>query len=126
MLHNPCKDQTYSHNLHFKITGLATRFNPETVLKQDTLLYNPCKDQTYSHNLHFKITGLARSFNPEAVLRQDTLLLNDPKECRGKKVCPFFLLENSRPVPPWGPLDFLSTCLGSDSLIWETWVQSLG
>ena len=38
------------------------------------------------------------------------------KECRGeKKVCPFFLLENSRPLSPWGPLDFLSTCLGYDS-----------
>ena len=28
----------------------------------------------------------------------------------------FFLLENSRPLSPWGPLDFLSTCLGNDSL----------
>ena len=29
------------------ITGLARRFNPETVLRKDTLwLYNPCKDQT--------------------------------------------------------------------------------
>ena len=33
-----------------------------------------------------------------------------------KKICPFFLLENSRPLSPWGPLDFLSTCLGNDSL----------
>jgi hypothetical protein len=32
------------------------------------------------------------------------------------KVCPFFLLKNSRPLSPWGPLDFLSTCLGNDSL----------
>ena len=41
LLYNPCKDQTYSHNLHFKITELARRFNPETVLRQDTLLlYN--------------------------------------------------------------------------------------
>ena len=57
-------------------------------------------------------------FFPEAVLKQDTLLLYNPKECRGeKKVCPFFLLENSRPLSPWGPLDFLSICLGSDSLI---------
>ena len=31
-----------AHNLHFKITELARRFFPETVLKQDTLLlYNP-------------------------------------------------------------------------------------
>ena len=81
------------------------------------MLYNPCKGQTYSHNLHFKITGLARRFNPETVLRQDTLLLYKSKECRGKKVCPFFLLENSRPLCPWGPLDFLSTCLGNDFLI---------
>ena len=26
----------------------------------------------------------------------------------GKKVCPFLLLENSRPLSPWEPLDFLS------------------
>ena len=61
-------------------------------------------------------TGLLRRFNPEIVLRQDTLSLYNPKECRRKKVCPFFLLENSRPLSPWGPLDFLSTCLRNDSL----------
>ena len=96
--------QTYSHNLHFKITLSSGRIHP-------------CKDQVYSHNLHFKITELAR-FNPETVLRQDTLLLYNPKECREgkKKVCPFLLLENSRPLSPWGPLDSLSTCLGNDSL----------
>ena len=44
-------------------------------------------------------------------------MLYNPKECReGKKVCPFFLLENSRPLSPWEPLDSLSTCLGTDSL----------
>ena len=45
-------------------------------------------------------------------------MLYNPKECRErkKKVCPFFLLENSRPLSPWGPLDSLSTCLGNDSL----------
>ena len=57
----------------------------------------------------------ASRLNPETVLRKDTLLLYNPKECRGKKVCPFFLLENSRPLSPWGPLHFLSTCLGNDS-----------
>ena len=35
---------------------------------------------------------------------------------RKKKVCPFFLLENSRPLSPWEPLDSLSTCLGNDSV----------
>ena len=77
-----------------------------------------CKDlQNYYHNLHFKITGLARRFNTENVLRQDTLLLYNPKECRRKKVCPFFFLNNSRCLSSWRPLDFLSTCLGNDSLI---------
>ena len=79
---------------------------------------HPCKDHTYSHNLCFKITELARGFNPKTVLRQDTLLLYNPKEFgERKKVCPFFLLENSRPLSPWGPLDSLSTCLGTDSFI---------
>jgi len=49
------------------------------------------------------------------------------KECRGKKgICPFLLLENFRALSPLrefkiplsflGTLDFLSTCLGIDSL----------
>ena len=105
--------QTYSHNLHFKITLSSGRIHP-------------CKDQVYSHNLHFKITELAR-FNPETVLRQDTLLLYNPKECReGKKVYSFFLLENSRPLSPWGPLDSLSICLGNDSLSLMQDTGSLG
>ena len=33
------------------------------------------------------------------------------------EVCPFLLLENPRLLSPWGPLDFLSTYLGTDSLI---------
>ena len=54
---------------------------------------------------------------------QDTLLLYNPTECRGeKKVCPFFLLGNSRPLSPWGPLDFLSACLGNDSQSATTFV----
>ena len=85
--------------------------NPKNVWR----VYRP--HQTYSHNLHFKVTELTRRFNPETVLRQDTLLLYNPKGCRRKKVCPFFLLENSRSLSPWGPLDSLSTCLGNDSLI---------
>ena len=84
--------------------------------------------QTHSHYLHFKITGLAKRFFPQTVFKQDTLLLY--KECRGKeggkkKACPFFFLENSRPLSPWGPPDFLSTCLGNDSLI-RSWPQTHG
>ena len=91
-------------------------YSPWGSKESDTTEWLHFKDQTYSHNLHFKITGLARRFNPETVLRQDTLLLYNPKACRGKTVCPFLLLENSRPLFPWGPLDFLPTCLGNDSL----------
>ena len=78
-----------------------------------------CKDLTRPTSIIyiFKITESARRlFFLETVLKQDTLLLHNPKERRGEKVCPFFLLENSRPLSPWGPLDFLSTCLGNDSL----------
>ena len=39
-----------------------------------------------------------------------------PAPLQLKYVCPFFLLEYSRPPSPWGPLDFLSTYLGNDSL----------
>ena len=38
------------------------------------------------------------------------------KKVEGKNVCPFLLLENSRPLSPWGPRDFLSMYLGIDSL----------
>ena len=45
-------------------------------------------------------------------------MLYKPKECRGKKK---FVLSSSLRIPdpssPWGLLDFLSTCLGNDSLI---------
>ena len=34
-----------------------------------------------------------------------------------KYVYPFLILENSRLLCPWGPLDFLSTYLGIDSLV---------
>ena len=37
------------------------------------------------------------------------------KNVEGKKVCPFLFLENFRSLSPWGPPDFLSTCLGIDS-----------
>ena len=67
-------------------------YSPWCSKESDTTEQLHFKDQTYSHNLHFKITGLARRFNPETVLRQDTLLLYNPKECRGKTVCPFFVL----------------------------------
>ena len=61
------------------------------------------------------------------------------KECRGLKMQnkqttkkpfdfssssripdPFLFLENPRPLSPHGPSDFLSTCLGTDSLTLST------
>ena len=42
-----------------------------------------------------------------------------PRNAEEKDVCPFLLLENSRPLSPWGPPDFLSTCLGVDSLLYR-------
>ena len=33
-----------------------------------------------------------------------------------KKVCPFLLFEIPRPLSPWAPPDFLSACVGIDSL----------
>ena len=75
---------------------------------------HPCKDQVYSHNLHFKITeGLIQRLSLGRIHYCYIILRNVEKE---KKVCPFFLLENSRPLSPWRPLDSLSTCLGNDSL----------
>ena len=84
--------------------------------------------QTQSHNIHFKITGLVRRFLRRNVSSNRIhccyIILTKTKECRGKKVCPF-LLENSRPLPPWEPwttffssgtLDFLSTHFRIDSL----------
>ena len=130
MLYNPCKNQTYYHNLDFPdgpdsksicLQGGRPRFDPwvgkipwrrkwqptpvflpgESHGRRSQVDYSP-----WGHK-HIKITGLARRFNPETVLREDTLLFYNPKEYRGKKVCPFFLLENSRPLSSWGPLDFL-------------------
>ena len=95
--------QTYSHNFHFKITLSSGRIHA-------------CKDQVYSHNLHFKITeGLIQRLSLGRIPYCYIILRNVEKE--KKKVCPFFLLENSRPLSPWGPLDSLSTYLGTDSLI---------
>ena len=92
-----------------------------------------CKDLTRPTPIIYTLTGLSRRFFPETVLKQDTLLLYNPKECRGtKNVRPFFLLENSRPLSPWGPLDFLSICLGIDSIkslphrhSWQSWAGTL-
>ena len=41
------------HNLHFKITGLARAFFPETVLKQDTLLLYNFKEYRGKKSLSF-------------------------------------------------------------------------
>ena len=65
-----------------------------------------CKDLTRPTPITYILRlpkRLPEGFFPETVLKQDTLLLYNPKECRKKKVCSFLLLENPRPVCPWGP-----------------------
>ena len=73
----------------------------------------------------FKLSCLLCSWLKE---KKKMFYVTKTKECREKKdVCPFRLLENSRPLPPLqepqtpfsslGTLDFLSTCLGIDSFI---------
>ena len=42
-----------------------------------------------------------------------------------KKSLSFSFLENSRPLSPWGPPDFLSNCLGNDSLT-RSWAETHG
>jgi len=79
------------------------------------------KDKLSSSRIHYCYIIFSTEFklscwlcNLSSGLKEKNL---QTKECKGKKdVCPFFLLENSRPLSPWGPLDFLSICLGIDSL----------
>ena len=51
---NPKVVKTSPDLLHFKITELARRFNPETVLRQNTLLlYNPKECREGKKSLSF-------------------------------------------------------------------------
>ena len=96
---------------HFQFFG-----TPQTVACQAPLSMEFFRQEYWSW-LPFPILFYFILFYFIFFLRQDTLLLYNPKECgERKKVCPFFLL-NSRPLSLWGPLDFLSTCLGNYSLI---------
>ena len=66
-------------------------------------------------------------FFPETVLKRIhyCYIRNVEGKTEKKKACPFFLLENSRPLSPWGPPDFLSTCLGNDCLT-RWWAETHG
>ena len=79
--------------------------------------------------LHWQVGSLpiVPPGKPSSGLKEKTFYMTKSRECRGKKdVCPFLLLENSRPLFPLrdpqtpfsasGTLDFLSACLGIDSL----------
>ena len=68
--------QTYTHNLHFKITELAGRFSPETAFRQDTLLlYNPCKPTPIIYILKYLDSVQFSSVS------QSCLTLCDPMNC---------------------------------------------
>ena len=78
----------------------------------------------------FKLSCLLCNQSLVPGLKKKMFYVPKTKEGRGEKkkkkdVCPFLLLENSRPLSPpqepqtslsLGTLDFLSTCLGIDSL----------
>ena len=67
---------TDSHNLHFKITGLARRYIPETILRQDILLLHKSKE------CRGKKFVLSSSFRIPASLSLGTprLLINLPRK----------------------------------------------
>ena len=106
--------QTHSHNIHFKVTGLVRRFSR--------------RRNMYSSRIYFCYIIIGTEFKEKHILEQDelfcfTIISSRLKE---KKKCPFLFLENSRSQSPLqeprtpffssGTLDFLSTCLGIDSL----------
>ena len=69
--------QSYSHNLHFKLTGLARRFNPETVLRQDTLLSYNRKEYRRKKSLSFLPPW---EFQTPLSLGTPRLLINLPRK----------------------------------------------
>ena len=88
-----------SHNLHFKIAGLARRFNPTIVLRQDTsLLYKECRGK--------KVKSL--SFLPPWVF-QTSLSLGTPR----------LLINLPRKWLSQGCLYFLIHCLGLSYLFFQ-------
>ena len=131
--------QIQSHNRLFKMTGLVRRFSKRRNLS--------------SSRIHCCYIYIGTEFKGKHILEQDELFccaiissglkdkkvfyVTETKDCRKKKVCPFFLLENSRslsslwepqtPLSSSGTLDFLSSYLRIDFLsmiwprIWETY-----
>ena len=64
----------------------------------------------------FKLSCVIISFRLKEKKRK-MFYVTKTKECREKKVCPLLFFEKPRPLSPQRPLDFLSTCLGIDSLM---------
>ena len=82
------------------MTGLARRFSRRRHMSSSRI-------HCYIQNLRKNISLSKMNY---FVVESSVLRLK-------KKVCPFLLLENSRPLsPPWGPPDFLSAYLGIGSL----------
>ena len=124
--------QTHSHNIHFKIMGLRLTIERSY--------------QTHSNNIRFKMTELFRRFSRRrnmsssrihccyiqslrkniSLSKMRCFVVQSSALGLKKKVCPFLLLENSRPLSPLresqtplsssGTPDFLSAYLGTDSL----------
>ena len=106
--------QTHYHNIHFKMTGLVRRFSRRRNMS--------------TSRIHCCYIIIGTEFKGEHILEQDELfccaiISSGLKE---QNVCPFLLLENSRPLSPLqkpqtplslGIWDFLSTYLEIDYLI---------
>ena len=104
-----CKGLTRPNNIYFKMTGLVRRFS--------------WRRNMSSSRTHCCYIIIGTEFKGKYILEQDELfcyaiISSGLKEKTNKQtnVCPFILLANSRPLSPWRLLDFLSTCLGDDSL----------
>ena len=114
-----CKGLTRSNNIHFKMTGIVRRFSRRRNMS--------------SNRTDYCYTIIGTEFKGKYILEQDELfccaiISSGLKEKKTKtNVCPFLLLENSRPLSPLqkpqthlsslGIWDFLSTYLEIDYLI---------
>ena len=102
--------QTHSHNIHFKMTGLVRRFSRRRNMS--------------SSRIHCCYIIIGSEFKGKHFLEQDELLCCAiiSSGLKERSVCPFLLLDNSRPLSTpqkphisfssWGTPDFLLICLG--------------
>ena len=89
--------QTHFHNIHFKITGLIRRFS---------------RRNRSSSRIHCCYIIIGTEFKLTCFVVQSSALSG----LKGKKCLSFSPWEPQTPLSSLGTLEFLSTCLGIDSL----------